>query len=149
MRTLNTPKIHEHIEQELTPCRRQEVRSQNTKEIKRKRATHVLDSALGGIDEDMERNQPSQGTHVLDTASGVTGQDTEKTRSSEGHSLSGDSIRKDKSGRGKKPSERGVLTSWRPDRKGKVRTRKETDQARGAHSLETKSAGASQNTEIN
>ena len=58
-------------------------------------------------------------------------------------------IGRDKSRHGKKQTEQGALTSWRPHREGQVRIRKETDRARGTHSLETASGGTSQDTERN
>ena len=57
-------------------------------------------------------------------------------RPSEGHSLSDDGRRRDLSEHGKKPTNRGALTSWRWQREGIVRTWKETDQSRGTHQLE-------------
>jgi hypothetical protein len=53
------------------------------------------------------------------------------------------------SGHGKKPTERGELTSWRRQREGLVRTQKETNQARGTDALETASGGDCQDTERN
>jgi len=41
----------------------------------------------------------------------------------------------------------GALTVWRPQRKGQVRTEKETSHARGTHLLETMDKGTSQDTE--
>ena len=40
------------------------------------------------------------------------------------------------SGHGKKATKRGVLTNWRPQRKGLVRMQRESDQMKGTHSLE-------------
>ena len=51
----------------------------------------------------------------------------EITRESDGHSLPRDRTGRDKSGHGKRLNQRGRLTPWRADRKGQVRTRKETD----------------------
>jgi len=89
------------------------------------------------------------GTHKLETTSGGTSQDTERNRPSKGHSLSGDRIGRYKSGHRKKPTEQGALTNWRPHQEGQVRTWKETDQARGTHSLETTKGGTSQDMERN
>ena len=47
------------------------------------------------------------------------------------------------SGRRKKVTKRGVLTSYRPQR-AEIRTQKESDRARGTHSLETTVGGTSQ-----
>jgi hypothetical protein len=49
----------------------------------------------------------------------------EGTRPSEEHSLSGDGRGRDKSGHGKKETERGALTDLRRQRERPVRTRKE------------------------
>src|SRR5947208_2050200 len=75
-------------------------------------------------------------THVLETAEGGTCQDTERNRPSEVHSRTGDGRGRDLSGHTKKPTERGSLTSWRWQREGLVRTRKETDRASHTHHLE-------------
>ena len=53
------------------------------------------------------------------------------------------------SGHKKKPTEQGALTCWRQHREEFVRTRKETDRARGTHQLETAEDGACQETERN
>ena len=78
---------------------------------------------------------------------GKDNQDTERIRSSEVHSLSGDSIERDKSGHKKSSSEQWALTLWSRHREGEVRTRKESDRARGTHFLETASGRTSQCTE--
>ena len=88
----------------------------------------------------------AMGTHFLETASGGTSQDTERLQPSKGHSLSGDGIGRDRSGHRKDPTERGALTNWRQHQEGQVRTRKESDRARGTYSLETASGGTSQDT---
>ena len=54
-----------------------------------------------------------------------------------------------KSGYGKKATDQGVLTLWRPHKEGQVRTRKETDQAMRTHALETVQGWTSRNTERN
>jgi len=73
----------------------------------------------------------------------------ERKRLSEGHSLSGDPRGKYKSGHGKKATKRGALTSWKPQREGKVMIWQESDRVRGAHNLETAEEGPSQDTERN
>ena len=88
-------------------------------------------------------------THKLETAQEGTSQDTERNRPSDAHSRSGDRTGRDKSGHGKKRTERLALTNWRPHRKGQVRTRKETDRAMRTHALETAQEGTSQDTERN
>jgi hypothetical protein len=113
-----------------------------------------------------------RGTHSLETVEGGTRQDTERNGLSEGHSLPGDSKARDLSGHGNKPTEQGALTLWRWQRRdlsghemrpteqgaltywrrqseGLVRTRKETDRARGTHFLETTEGGTCQDTERN
>ena len=121
----------------------------------RARGTHILKTASRGTSEDTEKHRPreghllsgdprregqvktrkesdrARGTHILETASGGTGQDTERNRPSEGHSLSGDRIGRDKSGYGKKQTERGALTNWRPHPEGQVRIQKKPTE-RGA-----------------
>jgi len=44
-------------------------------------------------------------------------------------------------------TKQGALTSWRWQREGQVRTWKESNQARGTHSLEIAEGGTSQDTE--
>ena len=75
-------------------------------------------------------------THFLEMAEGRTCQDTEINQPSEGYSRSGDSRGSDLSRHGKKSTKRGVLTNWRRQREGLVRTRKEIERARGTHFLE-------------
>ena len=62
----------------------------------------------------------------------------ERNRPSEGHSQPGDDKGRELSGHGKKPTTRGALTPCRQQREGLVRTRKETDRARGTHKLESR-----------
>ena len=88
-------------------------------------------------------------THQLETTRGGTSQDTERHRPSDVHSRPGDSTGRDKSGHGKKLTERCTLTSLRPHREGQVRRRKETDRAMRTHFLETAHGGTSQETERN
>ena len=85
------------------------------KQTDRGRRTHILETREGGICQDMERNRPT-----------------------EAHSHAGDGRGRDLSGHGKKPTDRGALTSWRRQREGLVRTRNETDRATGmgTHILE-------------
>ena len=49
----------------------------------------------------------------------------------------------------KKPTDRGVLTSWRRQREGLVKTRKETDRELCTHELQTTEGGTCQDTERN
>ena len=48
-----------------------------------------------------------------------------------------------------KPTDRGALTSWRQQREGLVRTRKEADRPRRTHKLETAEGGTCQDMERN
>jgi len=93
----------------------------------------------------------ASGTHILKTAERETSQDTERKQPTEGHSLPGDHRGGDLSGHrrettskgnsqttdrrgmdllGKKATDRvvlEVLTNWRPQREGLVRTWKESE----------------------
>jgi len=70
----------------------------------------------------------------------------ERKQPSDGHSPTGDHRWRDnlKLGYRKKLTKKGALTPWRQQRDGQVRTQKETNQARGAHFLETAEGGVSQ-----
>ena len=78
-----------------------------------------------------------RGTDELETTSGETCQYMERKQHSVGHSLPGDRIRRALSGHGKKVTKQGAPTSWRPHWEELVRTGKESDGARGTHSLAT------------
>ena len=52
----------------------------------------------------------ARGTHILETALGGTSQDVERIRPSEEHSLSGNGVRRDKSAHGRNQTKRGELT---------------------------------------
>ena len=80
-------------------------------------------------------------THKLETAVGETCREMEKYQLSESHSHPGDGRRKDSSGRGKKSTELGALTSWRRQRDGLVKMRKETGRVRCTNQLETAKDG--------
>ena len=86
---------------------------------------------------------------MLEAAEGGTCQDTERNRPNERHSPTGDSIGRDLSGHGKKPTERGTLTLWGRQREGLLRTRKETNRAMRTHVLETAEGGICQDTDRN
>jgi len=136
----------------------------------RARHTHFLETAEGGTSghrkklteqgaltnwrPQMERlvrtrkeSDRARHTHFLETATGGTCHDTEGKRTSKAHSLPGDRKGRDLSGHGTKLTKQGMLTSWRPQREGLVRTWKETDQARCTHCLETAEGGTCQDTE--
>src|SRR6266850_912085 len=78
----------------------------------------------------------ARGTHQLESTDGRTSQDTERIQLSEGHSRTGGRRRTDNSGQ-KYTTERGALTDWRAQMDGRVRTRRESDRARGTHILES------------
>ena len=63
------------------------------------------------------------------------------------HSPTRDGRGRDLSGHAKKPIDRGRLTFWRQQRKGLVRTRKQTDRPRRTHFLETAEGGTCQDTQ--
>ena len=74
------------------------------------------------------------GTHELGAAEAGTSQDMETNQPSKGHSLPGDRRGREKSGHGKKVTEQGVLTSWRPQKEGEVRICMERRQTSKDHS---------------
>ena len=88
-------------------------------------------------------------THILETAEGGTCQDTERTRQTKTRSPTGDGRGRDLSGHRKKLTDRGALTSWRRQKGGVVRIRKETDQPRCTHQLETAEGVTCQDTQRN
>src|SRR6267142_825991 len=94
-----------------------------------------------------KQSDRARGTHFLESTDGRTSQDTETIQPSEGHSPTGEHRRRDKSGHGNNLTERGALTSWRAQTDGRVRTRKESDRARGTHFLESADGRTSQDTE--
>ena len=95
-----------------------------------------------------EIDQPRP-THKLEAAEGGTCQDMQGNRPTEAHSRPGDGSGSDLSGHPRKPTDRGALTSWRRQREELVRTRKETDQLRHTHSLETTEGGTCQEMQGN
>ena len=102
-----------------------------------------------GLVKTWKKIDQARSTHSLEMAEGVTCQDTEKNRLSEGHSLAGDGKGRNLSGHENKPTKRGSLTFWRQQRKGLVRTWKQTDRARDTHQLKTAVGGIYQDTERN
>jgi len=71
----------------------------------------------------------------------------QRNRPSKRHSQTGEGKGRDWSGHGKKKTKRGSLTSWRRQREGQVRTRKESDCTRHTHNLEATEGGTCQDTE--
>ena len=69
----------------------------------------------------------------------------ERQRPCQEYSRPGDHRERNKSEYGKKATRPGSLTNWRPKREEQVRTRKETDQVRSTHRLETTEGATSQN----
>ena len=118
---------------------------QDTEQTDKLRHTHVLEIIKGGTCQDTGETNRAGRTHILKRAEGGTCQDTERNRSTEAHSLPGDGRRRDLLGHGNKPTDQGTLTLWRRWRGGLVRIRKQTDQPRHTHSLETADRGACQN----
>src|SRR6267142_1339333 len=94
-----------------------------------------------------KESERARGTHSLESADGRTSQDMEGIRASKGHSRPGKHRRMDKSGHRRNTSERGALTNWRVQTDRQVRTRKESEQARGTHFLERADRRTSQDTE--
>jgi len=157
----------------LTPWRpHQEELVRTWKESSQARGTHDLETASGGTCQTWKESEPgaltswrphqeelvrtqkqssqARGTHSLETAPGGTCQDTEAKQPGKGHSLPGDRIGRDLLGNGKKVTRHGALTNllnWRPHWEELVRTQKESDQVRGAHTLETTSGVTCQGTE--
>ena len=106
------------------------------KESEQAICTHELDTAKGWINRDMEESDRARPTHELDTTEGETSQDMDRKGPSDANSLAGDG-RRDESGYGRKVTEWCALTLWRRQREQQVRIRKESDQARHTHFLET------------
>ena len=104
------------------------------KESDQERRTHCLETAEGGPCQDRDRDRRTEGTYKLGKWEGLV---RKRNRPSKAHSLPGDGRGTDLSEHEKNPTERGRLTSWRRQRQGPVRTRKESDQARCTHFLET------------
>jgi hypothetical protein len=91
--------------------------------------------------------EQAKGTHVLESADRGTSEDTERIQASEGHSRTGERRPRHKSGHGMNPSERGAPTDWRAQTKGQVRTRDESERARGTHFLESADRETNQDME--
>ena len=91
----------------------------------------------------------ASGTHFLETAEGVAYQDNERSRPREWNSRPRDSRGSDLSGHGHKSAERRTLTTWRRQRERLVRTRKQIDQEKDTHLLETAEGATCQDTETN
>ena len=129
------------------------------KETDRLSHTHVLVIVEGGTCQDTERDRPAEPhslpepqsedlvrtwketdrpsrTHKLETAEGGTCHGRTRKRLSEVHSRPGNGRRMDLSGHGKKPPDRGALTSWGRQR-ATCQDTEETHRARsfGTHKL--------------
>jgi len=141
----------------MRPTRKKEIKEQNSlsasterkEHISRPkkrgyRSTHKLKSTEEGTCRTRNKSELARGTHSL--RSTQTCQEIERKQDYEGHSLPGEHRERDLSGHGKKETEEGALTLWRPHREGLVRIRKKRDRARGTHSLETASGGTCQDT---
>ena len=119
------------------------------KEINRSMGTYFLERTKGGTCQYTEEIDRGRLTHFLEMAEKGTCQDTERNRLSEEHLLPGHNKERDLSGYRNKSTDPGTLTSWRQQRELLVRTRKEIDQARHTHFLETAKGGACHETERN
>jgi len=98
------------------------------KESDRERGTHKLETPEGEVSQDMERKRPSQGhsptgDHIRREKLGHR----KKVTGLQGNSHPGDRRGRDMSGQRKKATKQGVLTSWRPQREGQVKTWKESN----------------------
>src|SRR5205807_1458902 len=91
----------------------------------------------------------TMGTCQLEMAEGGTCRDTERSRLSKRNSLPRNGKGRDLSGHGKKLTKREALTSWRWQREGLVRTRKENNEGRGTHKLEMAEGWTCHDTERN
>src|SRR6266850_216022 len=122
------------------------------KKRERARGTHRLESTEGRSSQDTEKKRRSAGHSLSGKCRGWgTSQDAERKRASKGRSRTGERRGKsqeseeasekkhsrteerrgmDKSGHREKASEQGGLTSWKAQRVGLVRTRKESEQTR-------------------
>ena len=121
----------------LTNCRwDREGLVRTWKETDRLTRTHFLETASGGICQDMERNQPSDAHSLSGDGIGRDLSGHRKNPTEQGALTSWRGIRRDLSGHGKNPTERRVLTTWRWHRERAVRTRKESDPTGGTHVLE-------------
>ena len=117
------------------------------RETDRPTRAHQLETASGGFCQNTKSTDGLTCTHFLETASRETCQVTERNRPTDAHLPTGDSIERDLSGYGKKPTDRRVLTNWRRHREGLVRTREETDRPTCTHFLEKATRGICQDTE--
>jgi hypothetical protein len=138
------------------------------KQSGRPRGTHPLKNADGETTQSMETIRASEGYSLSGERRRRGNSETETIRASKGHSLSGERRQRDKSGYGtiqvseafslagerrqrapseygSNRSERGALTDWRAPTEEQVRTRKQSEQAKGAHQLESADGGTSQN----
>jgi hypothetical protein len=88
--------------------------------------------------------EQARGTHLLQSADRGTSQDTERIQASKGHSRTGERRERHKSGHGMNPTERGAHTYWRAQTEVQVRTRDESDRARGTHVLKSADRETSQ-----
>jgi hypothetical protein len=91
------------------------------KESNRARGTHFLESAERRTSENTEEGDKARSIHRLDSEERWTSWDMERKRSS--------------------------LTSWRAHIDGQMRTWKESERARGTHSLESAARRISEDTE--
>ena len=88
-------------------------------------------------------------THFLERVERGTCQEMKKKPTIEVHSLPEDSIGRNLSRHGYKPTDRGTLTIWRRQGEGLVRRWKETGRPRRTHILETAGGGTCRDMERN
>jgi hypothetical protein len=92
-----------------------------------------------------KESELARGTHSLERTEPWRSEDRERKRAIGTHFLRAPSVGQVRT-RGK-ASERGALTDWRGQCDDQVRTRKESEWARGTHELEDTQQRTSENTE--
>ena len=109
--------------------------------------THCLETVGKRLFRTPKESDRPRPTHSLETADRGTCQDIERIRLSEAHSLSGDGRQRNLSGHRDNPTDRGLLTGWRRQTEGLVRTPKQSDRPKPTHQLETTDRRTCQDTE--
>ena len=91
------------------------------------KGTHFLENTEGGASQNIESQRLSDGHSLSLDRKGGTSQDTERQRTSERNPLSRERRGRNMLEHGKRVTEEGALTAWRPRREREVRTQKETE----------------------
>ena len=144
---MKTSKKGKYKKKKPTCCKQRKRGADQQTRKKNQRRKHSQTEECRGRDLSGHARKPTdRGTHVLETAEGGACQDMQGNRPTEVHSRSGDNRGRNLSGHARKPTDRGALTNWRRQREALVRTRKETDQPRHTHVLETAEGGTCQDT---